>query len=477
MTSRAVSGVFWTVIQSWGGRVVSTLVFVALGRLLDPEDFGLVSLGSVLIELGALVTVSGFHRAIVQREELEPGHLDAAFWSSVAIGSALCGATLLSAGWISDLLDEPKFAPVLRALSLTFLITAVGAVPSALLHRRMAFKAFAVRQLLSITVGSCVGVALAFAGAGAWALVGQSLTSAACSTVVVLVNARWRPRMRFSGPHWRELARYGRAALGIDVLDFVSNRFDDLLIGLVLGTTALGYYGVAYRTYAIALEVISYSLSAVAFPIFSRIISDHERARRALLITTKFAVCIIVPVFVGLTALADQALVGLFGPQWRPAVAVLRILCVGAALSAGIALARDVVLAAGSPRLELKRLLLASVLLCIAFVVGVQWGLAGVAYGRVAVVVLMVPIEAYILHRVLQFDVRSYLLSWIRPLPAVAAMLVVVLGMRHVFDPPVNIGWLAGLSVAGGAAYLIVLWFTARTTVQELVGRVRDRHL
>ena len=456
---------------------MSIVIFVVLGRLLSPEDFGLVSLGSVLIDVGALLTVSGFHRALVQRERLEPGHLDAAFWSSTVVGCALCVATVASADWIAGLLDEPRFASVLRVLSLSFVIIAVGAVPYAMLHRQMAFKAFAARQLLATVAGGGVGVGLAFSGAGAWALVGQALASAVCSTIVVFASARWRPRLRFSVTHWREIAGFGTLSLGIDLLDVLKNRFDDLLIGVVLGATALGYYGVAFRTYSIALEVVTYSLSAVVFPILSRIVADRERGGRAVVTITKFTVCATVPLFLGLAAIADQALLGLFGPQWGPAVVVLRILCVAAALGAGVTVTRDVVLAAGRPRLELHKTLVYTLLLIVGFAIGVQWDLSGVAHSRAVVAAVMIPIELYVLLRVVPFNVRSYMLTWIRPLPAVAAMLAVILGARAVFDPPISIVWLAALTTAGAATYVMVLWLTAQQTVREGVSRLRTRHV
>jgi PST family polysaccharide transporter len=476
MSGHAVTGVFWSVIQSWGGRVVSTVVFIVLGRLLDPQDFGLVSLGSVLIDVGALLTVSGFHRALVQREDLDAKHLDAAFWSSIAFGTILCLVTLASAGFIADQLGEPRFANVLRALSATFLITALGAVPNALLHRRMAFKAFAVRQLFAITAGGTAGVVCAILGAGAWALVAQSLVSAVVGTAVVFVKAHWRPRFRFSKRHWRDIAGFGTLSMAIDMLDLMKNRFDDLLIGLVLGTTALGYYGVAYRTYAIALEVITYSISAVAFPIFSRIIADRERSARAILTTTRFAVCVTIPVFVGLALLADQALLGLFGEQWRPAVTVLRILCVTAALGATVSLSRDVVMAAGKPRLELYKMLLATALLCAGFAVGVHWELTGVAYSRVVAAVIIIPVELAILHRVVRFDMRSYVVGCLRPLPACAAMAGAIVAVQQVFDPPLHLGWLLGMTVLGAVVYVFALWLTARDVVTEVVDKVRNRN-
>ena len=471
-----VSGVFWSVIQSWGGRLISTAVFVVIGRLLSPEDFGLVSLGTIVVELGALLTVSGFHRALVQRKILEAEHLDAAFWSSVVIGTFLCVVSMLVAGPIANLLDEPAFAPILRALSLTFLITAFGAVPYALLHRRLAFRTFAIRQLTAITVGGSVGVTLAVSGAGPWALVGQALSSSLTGAVVVWINAGWRPRLRFSSRHWRDIARFGTVALVIDMLDLANARLDDLLIGVALGSTALGYYSIAYRTYAISLEVVAYSLGAVAFPLFSRIVADRARGGRAVIRATRFVMCVTLPVFLGLAVVADHAVVGLFGPQWSDSVPVLRILAVAAAIGSTVMMSRDVVMAAGRPRLELGKMLIIGVATFIAFFIGVSWGLVGVAWGRVAVSLVIVPVGVYGIRRVVEADLRAYLLACIGPLPACAVMVAVVWYADRALAPDRgSLIWLGLLGALGLVVYVATPTLTARSTVKELVGLVRDR--
>lgn len=477
MTKHAVSGVMWSVIQTWGGRMVSTVVFVIIGRLLTPSEFGLVSLASVMIEFGALLTVSGFHRAIVQRENLEPGHLHAAFWSSVLVGLVLFVGALIAAPAIATVLDERAFTPVLRALSASFVVTAVAAVPAAILHRRMVFRAFALRQLLATAVGGVTAVALAVAGAGAWALVGQTLASGVTGAIVVLLHARWLPRWQFSRRHWRDMAGFGVASLAIDIFDLINNRLDDLLIGVILGATALGYYGVAYRTYAIALEIVAYSMSAVAFPILSRIVADRRRAGRALVTGSQFANCVTLPVFILLACLADRALLTLFGEKWEPAVVLLRILSVSAAATTCVLMSRDVVLAAGRPRLEVAKMIVVTASTALAIVIGVQWGVVGVAWGQLAVAAVIVPVGVYGMRKVTDLDLREWVLSCVRPLPACAVMAAVVLALDHVVDAAVtSVLWLIVEGLVGVSVYVAVLWLTARSTVSGLVGSVRHRN-
>lgn len=471
----AVSGVIWSLAQSGGGRVISMVVFIVLGRLLTPKDFGLISLGAILIEFGGLLTVSGLHRAVVQRRTLEREHLDAAFWSSVAIGGALCAAVMVGAGGIATVLGDSEYEPILRVLSLNFVITALGAIPTAILHRGLEFKALALRQLLAITIAGGVAVTVAVLGGGAWALVAQSLVSALVGTVIVWSRARWTPRFRFSRRHWKEVAGFGVTSLSIDALNLLKNRLDDLLIGLLLGATALGYFGVAYRTYAIAMEVVTHSFNAVAFPLFARIAGDRERAGRAFLSTVSVSVCITLPIYVGLAVLAGPAIIGLFGDQWGPSVDSLRLLSAAAAVAVGVNFSREIVLAAGRVRLELVKTLGATVVLGAGFAVGVRWGIEGVAAARVGVAAIFVPIELMILRRVIDVDLRRWMRLVIRPVPACVVMAGSLWALIEVFEPAPTIPWLATLSVAGLVVYLITLRITASGAVADARGLLSSR--
>nr|MBA2624810.1 oligosaccharide flippase family protein [Acidimicrobiia bacterium] len=169
----AVRGVGWSALQTVASRSLSTVVFVVLARLVEPEDFGLVAIASVFVALLTVLADQGFGQALVQRPVLERTHLDTAFWLNVTIGALLALLLAGTAGAIANLFDEADLAPLLRALAMVPLISALGVVPSSLLRRDLAFASLAVRGLVGTAAGGVVGIAAAVAGAGAWALVAQ----------------------------------------------------------------------------------------------------------------------------------------------------------------------------------------------------------------------------------------------------------------------------------------------------------------
>ena len=125
---KAAKGVFWSVIQQWGSEGISFITFIILSRLLGPEAFGLVALASVFTAFVQVFVNQGFASAIVQRAKLEPEHLDTAFWVSIINGTVLTIGGIVFSGVVAVMFKEPRLEPLLKWLSLSFLLSALSSI-------------------------------------------------------------------------------------------------------------------------------------------------------------------------------------------------------------------------------------------------------------------------------------------------------------------------------------------------------------
>ncbi|HEU0214277.1 MAG TPA: oligosaccharide flippase family protein, partial [Jiangellaceae bacterium] len=189
----AVRGLAWTMLRSVSSRLVGSLVFVVLARLLDPRAFGTIALASVFVVLLSLLVEAGFGEALIQRKEVTSSDLDTAFWLSNAMGTGLALIMAASAGVVGELLGQPELAPVLRVLSLVLVLAALASVPQALLRRELAFRQIAIRGVAATLAGGAVGVGMAVAGWGVWSLVGQILANTVVGTAALWLACPWRP--------------------------------------------------------------------------------------------------------------------------------------------------------------------------------------------------------------------------------------------------------------------------------------------
>jgi O-antigen/teichoic acid export membrane protein len=470
----AVRGLAWTMFRSVSSRLVGSVVFVVLARLLDPKAFGTVALASVFLVFLQLLVESGFGEAVIQRRQLTDVDLNTAFWVNNAMGLALALAMTASAGLLATVFHQPELAPVLRALSLVFILAALASVPQALLRRQLKFRQVALRGLSGTVAGGVVGVGMALAGLGVWSLVGQILANTVVATAVLWLACPWRPGAAVSRSSLAELFRFGVNVLGERVSIFASRRSDDFLVGLVLGPVALGLYTAAYRILLLMTDVIVWTIEGVAFPVFSRLQGDPERSRRAFYVATQFCCAVATPAFLALAALAPELTRLAFGPKWTGAIPVMQVLALVGIPHSLTYFNKAVVNAGGRPNLSLRVAVLTAVLNVVAFVLVVHWGILAVAVSYVACSYLLAPVSFWSVTRVVDVEVGPYLRLFVAPLASGLVMLLAVLGAKAALAGQVTgITLLLALALVAATVYALVLFLTARRFVMSLLSRGR----
>jgi PST family polysaccharide transporter len=400
LRARAVHGVFWTATSNWGNELSAFLVFAILSRLLDPEAFGLVALALVFVGFASVVADQGLTDALIQRKDLDDSHLDAAFWMSVALG--------VFAVPISAALGERALAPVLVALGLTIPIGSSALVQRAILTRELKFRSLALRTLVSIAVGSVIGVGAAFLGAGVWSLVAMRLATEVAAAVVLWRVVEWRPRFRLGRGAARELFHFGKHVVGYRLLNYANRNTDNLIIGAVLGPVALGFYTVGYRLLKLVLQITTNLIDSVAYPLYARLQHDPERFRRAYYKSTSYAALIAFPSFVALIVLAPELVSVLFGPKWADSVPVMQVLALLGIVRTMSYLNTSMLTALGKPSWRFVIFGITTTLSVVAYLLVVQQGIVAVAWAATAVGCLIVPISYGAVNRLVHVDVRAY---------------------------------------------------------------------
>ncbi|MEO6350240.1 MAG: lipopolysaccharide biosynthesis protein, partial [Candidatus Limnocylindrales bacterium] len=326
LQKRVARGLTWTLIDTWGTQILGLVIFAILANRLLPDQFGLVALATVFVALAQLLVDQGLGDALIQRPTVSRSQIDTAFWVAVLTGVLLTALGVIFAGTIATLVSQPQLEPILQALSLTFVFAALSSIQMALLRREMRFKSLAIRKLSAVAGGGVVGVGMAFADYGAWSLVGQQITNALISVVMLWAVSPWRPGLNVSRSDFRSLFSFGINVVGGDLLNFLSRNVDNLLIGTYLGLVPLGFYAVGYRILDTTQQLLVNFARRLAFPVFARLQSDVDRLRRAYKRVTSAISVVILPGYVGLALVAQEAIVVIFGPQWAasgPVAAVL----------------------------------------------------------------------------------------------------------------------------------------------------------
>lgn len=425
------SGLLWSAANNWTNNILSLVLFGFLARLVAPQEFGVLALAAIFIALGQIIVNDTVSQALVQRHPLDDEHVNTAFLMMAMIGACLWAIGIMIAPIFSEYFAEPRVKLVLQVLSARLLFDALQAVPLGLLSRQLNFKVLVIRAFFANLVGGALGVILAFAGFGVWALVAQQLSNSLLTFAICLFGVAWRPRFAFSFQHARDLIPFSSFTMLTRCCFFAAGNIDRVLIGRVMDPLALAYYSFSWRV----LEMVSSSLTGVAasvsFPLFARRHRDGAALEANFFTVANFTYVTTFPAFVGLATVAPDLVPLVFGKHWVPAVPLIQIMALQGAVSTTSLIHGSVVRALGRADWWLGVTVFGSVLNIAAYLFTIRYGLAAMAASSVAVAIIVAPIHWWMVWRLVSFQMPYYMLTLAKPAAAAAGMAIVVCIVRR----------------------------------------------
>lgn len=475
LREKAINGVLWSATQTWGVRVISFLVMIALARLVAPEAFGLVAYATVFISFAQIFVDQGFSDAIVQFPQLSPEHLDTAFWVSVLFGGSLSIISIFAANMIASFFREPQLAPVIKWLAPIFFLSAMSSVQQAILRRELAFKSLTVRSLTANLVSGAIAVIMAFRGYGVWSLVAKLLVSAFVNMVMLWQVSNWRPSFRLSIKRFRELFVFGINILGGNFVDFLSVHSDDFLIGYFLGPVALGYYTLAYNLLIVTTDLLISVPNAVAFPLLSSLQADSASVRRAFRQVILLQSVVAYPIFLGIAALSSELIVQLYGLAWVASAPVLQLLMLIGVVRSAMYIYSSVFRAAAKPSWRFWLYLLTAVLNVIGFVLVIHLGIVAVAASYVVVSYLLMPLYFFMIRKLIGVSIRSHLSEYGPAVISSLVMVTIVYAVKLLIGEQIMLPIrLSILVLTGAVTYLLILRLTYPPAFKQMLGVARS---
>ncbi|MGB0767714.1 MAG: lipopolysaccharide biosynthesis protein [Phycisphaeraceae bacterium] len=447
------SGVIWSSLGNVGGQAIFALVFFVLARLLDPKDFGLIAYAAVFASFFAVFLKLGYKDALVQIEDLQPGHLATVFWASAAIGVALAGLCALAAVPIAYVTGEPRLIPVIQALSVSSAIGGFNVVPLALLQRDFQFKAIANRTLLANVVGGAAGVAAAWQGLGVWALVIQRLLTELVALVLGWAAVDYRPIASFSFASLKQLSHYSNRVFGVNLVNYADQYIDQLLIGSTLNQVQLGYYAIGRRISLMLSTTLLDPCRAVTFPMFSKIQSDAERARRALYDGTRMVTTLTYPLFLGLAVLSPEAVAVAVGEKYGPVVELVWAFSLLGFYSSTMIMFIGVCKGMGKPAYILYQRLISVALNVALFAVVVRYGIFWVAIAFALRAFATSPLQLWFMRKAAGIAYGAFIRALVAPLAIAAISVGCGFAVRLAAEP--HLGPLLRLVVSFAAILLV----------------------
>lgn len=474
---QTTSSLKWSALSQVSRILTQLLSLLILARLLPPSDFGLAAMAMIVVGFASLFRDFGTAAAIIQT--VNPGFrlINSVFWLNVSLGVLMALAVGLLAPIIAVVFAEPRLTDVLWMFLLTFPIASLGTVHQALLEKESQFRPLALVESVASFAGLLGAVWAAWSGWGVFSLVLQTLLTAFFSTVGIWLICQWRPIFQWDAKELLGLLRFSSNLVGFNLVNYFIRNADKMLIGRFLGATDLGYYSIAYRLMLWPLQNISSVVGRVLFPTFSQWQTDHERLANAYIRAMAAIVFITSPLLLGFFILRESFVIVALGDSWLPVANVLAwLIPVGLLQSIGTSVG-TLYLATGRTDVMFKWGIGAGLLVIPAFVIGLQFGIVGVAAAYAVASLLLFYPGLAVPFRLVGLRVGDVL--W-RTMPSVVtaiamALSIAVLAAAWPADAGNQLLRLMLLVLLGMVTYGGISLFTQRALMKELFRSISNK--
>ena len=331
LTDKVAKGVFWVMLEKCGVQFVHFFVALVLARLLTPNDYGTVALLTVFISISDLLLDCGIGSALVRKKDATEADYNTVFYLNSLIAFVLYVVLFFLAPAVERFYGISGLGVMMRVLALKVLFQGLSAIQSAVLRKRMLFKLSFRITWSRVIVSAVIGIALAFAGYGPWALVWSSTIGALVGMIARIVVIGWRPSPVFSLASARSLFSFGWKMAAAHALSTLFTNIVSLSIGKIYSRADLAFMQKGGHFPKLLMDLVYISLGHAAFPAMAQIQDDVPRLRRAMRRMIQVSTFIVFPMMVGCSVLAEPLMLVLFGERWLPAAPFVRLTCLAAA--------------------------------------------------------------------------------------------------------------------------------------------------
>lgn len=402
-----------------------------LTRLLDPSEYGLMAMATVVTNFTLIVRDLGTAAAIIQRKELDQTIKSTVFWLNVIMGTSIALVIVLGSPLIAHLFNEAALVPVLLWLALSFPIASLGTAQQALLERESHFRKVASIEIFASAIALVAALVMAYQGFGVYSLVGQTLATCSISTLLLWRSAHWRPSLIFAKSQLRQLLGFSGNLTAFNLINYFSRNSDAMFIGHYFSAAVLGAYSLAYRVMLFPLQSLTSVVSRSLYPLMSRKQDDPAQIKAMYLKVLTFIASVTAPMMAGLVVLRDPFVAITFGAQWSLVPSILLWLAPTGFVQSLLSTTGSVFMARGKTKLLMKLGLLGAILQVSAFAIGSQYNVQVLAMlYLVANIVNALPVMYYCM-KTLNCTLSDLLIRLFAPLMCTLIMAASLFWLTH----------------------------------------------
>lgn len=325
---KVFSNFIWRFAERCGAQLVTFIVSIVLARILTPSDYGTIALVTVFTTILQVFIDSGLSTALIQKKDADDLDFSSVFYFNFVICIILYLIMFVSAPFIADFYKDSSLVSIVRVISLTLVISGVKGVQQSYVSRHMLFKRFFFSTLGGTIFSAVLGIIMAYAGFGVWAIVFQQLSNNAIDTLILWITVKWRPFKKFSWSRLKNLLSFGWKMLASSLLDTVYNNLRNMIIGKLYTSADLAFYNQGDKFPKLIVTNINTSIDSVLLPTMSNEQDNHVRVKDMTRRAIKISTYIMAPLMIGLAFCAKPIVQIVLTDKWLPCVPYLQIFCI-----------------------------------------------------------------------------------------------------------------------------------------------------
>lgn len=472
--NKVMHGLFWKILENGGAQGIQFVIAIILARLLSPAEYGLVSIIMIFITIANVVVQNGFSTALVQKRHSDEVDFSSVFYFSLAIAAAMYVVLYMAAPSIAGFYRSDVLVPIVRVLSVVLFPGAVISVQTAYVSRKMEFKGLFKATMAAVLVSGAVSITMAFRGLGVWAMVGQQISYYLALMTALFVTVSWKPGFMFAIGRVRAMFAFGWKLLLAALLDTLFNNLYGLIMGKIYNEELLGAYNRGDQFPKLIVNNLGAAIQAVLLPAFSSRQGDIAQVRSMVRRAIRTSSFLVLPMLLGLFAVADTMVLALLGEKWMICVPYLRIMCIAYSFWPIHITNLQAINAVGRSDIFLKLEVIKKSIGIMGLVIGAMYSPVILVSIKAGIDFLCTFINAWPNKKLLGYSISSQWMD-IMPSMALSAVMCIFVYFLQFALPGGPWGKLVMQIVAGALFYGGAAWILKMESFMYLLGMIKRR--
>lgn len=462
LKEKTAKGLFWGGMNNGMQQLIGLAIGIILGRLLSPDDYGMIAMISVFSLIANELQSSGFKTALVNQQHPTHEDYNAVFWFNVMAGAAIYVILFFCAPLIADYYHQPSLVPLCRYTFLGFVFSSFGTAQSAYLTKNLKIKEIAETGITAVALSGIVGVLMAWQGYSYWSLATQTNLYIATNTALLWYHSSWRPTLHIDLRPVRRMFHFSCKIMASAIFGIINTNVLNILLGRYFTPRDTGNYNQAYQWNFKCFSLVQGMMNQVAQPVFVELAGQRERQLAAFRKMMRFAAFISFPLLFGLSLVSHEFIVITIGEKWLDSAHLLQILCIGGAVMPLCTLMTNLIISHGRSNIYMWTTLALGLMQIALMLLLYPYGVRTMVIAYTLLQIAWVTVWWWFVHRLTGYSLLLLLKDTL-PFAGIAA---VVMAATHFATLPLHSPLLL---LAARVVMAVILYFTVMKLAHAVI--------